>query len=184
MTFQQDAARSRRAFEEFVKPVLRVEFKTDAILSTERQRNAFEKSLDCDFGVDAIIVTQDGTMIPVASRVQFGLNFKAFSIRRSRPTGTPTEYHKLFNALTTGVGICPAFHVQAFASGHEATIALVETVELMRYVYKHHDQWRISDSGETFYVAPFADVAAQVYRVGANGQVIEQIKEPSNFSAA
>ena len=83
--FEQDATRSIRAFAQFVSPVLQTAFCTDAVFSTERRHNDFEETLDRECCIDALVVTDDGTIYPIASRVQFGgKNFAAFSIFASQ----------------------------------------------------------------------------------------------------
>lgn len=189
MTFYEDSQRSRRAFERFVAPVLRQALNAKTILPTEPTASGYDSdlaaALDMRAGIDGFFVDGDNDIYAYASRVQFGQNYGTFTLRRSRPTGARTEFNKLVHARQVQAPM-PTFHIQNYvdADGQNATVAIVETLELLRYVYKHRDQWRRADGGETFYVAPFDDVAAQVYRVGADGQVVEQIKEPPNFSAA
>ena len=188
MTFYEDSQRSRRAFERFVAPVLRQALNAKTILPTEPTASGYDSdlaaALDMRAGIDGFIDDGENQLYAYASRIQFGQNYATFTIRRSRPTGARTEFNKLVHARQVQA-MMPTFHVQTFvdADGQNATVAIVETLELLRYVYKHRDQWRKTDGGETFYVAPFDDVAAQVYRVGANGLVIEQGKEPLSLAA-
>ena len=171
---QQDADKSIRGFEKFVKPVLKARFGTSKIFSTERHDSELETEIDRNAGIDGVIVDADGWTFGYSSRVQFGTNYASFSIRRSRPSGKPTEWDKLNNPLQTK----PSYHIHCFVDENEqaATVAIIETAELVKYVHEHLDQWRVtSDGEETFYYAPFAEVAAQIYRVVA-GQVFEKKK--------
>ena len=172
--FHDDMTRSRRAFEKFVAPVLREALNAATILPTEPTADGYENDLAAELdrraGIDGMFVDTNGWLLSYASRVQFGQNYGTFTIRRSRPTGSATEFEKLVHARQVQAPM-PTFHIQCYADGQGATVAIVETLELLRYVYKHRDQWRRADGGETFYVAPFADVAAQVYRVDADGWV-------------
>lgn len=186
--FHEDAARSRRAFERFVAPVLRQALNAKTILPTEPTDGNYDSdlaaALDMRAGIDGFIVDGENQLYAYASRIQFGQNYATFTIRRSRPSCARTEFEKLVHARQVQAPM-PTFHIQTYvdADGQGATVAIVETLEILRYVYKHRDQWRKTEGGETFYYCSFADVAAQVYRVGADGQVVEQIKEPLSLAA-
>ena len=174
--FQFDSQRSRRAFEKFVAPVLREALNAATILPTEPTADGYESDLAAELdrraGIDGMFVDTNGWLLSYASRVQFGQNYGTFTIRRSRPTGSATEFEKLLHARQMQAPM-PTFHIQCYvdADGQGATVAIVETLELLRYVYKHRDQWRRADGGETFYYCSFDDVAAQIYRVDADGWV-------------
>ena len=177
MTFIKDSQRSCRAFDKFTAPVLREALNARTILPTEPTidgvySNNLAAELDRRAGIDGMFVDTDGWLLSYASRVQFGQNYGTFTIRRSRPTGSATEFEKLLHARQMQAPM-PTYHVQTFVDSDEqgATVAVVETLSLLRYVFKHRDQWRRTDSGETFYFASFADVAAQIYRVDADGWV-------------
>lgn len=171
MCFNQDAERSCCAFDKYVTPVLRYALNAVKILPTERHKNELEAELDRNAGIDGLIVNSDGWTFGYSSRVQFGTNYGAFSVRRSRPSGVKTEFDKLCNPLQTK----PTYHIQTFVVNEQAVIGVVETVELVQYISKHPNQWRKTSDGETFYYVPFDEVAAKVYCVVA-GQVFEKKK--------
>ena len=169
--FNTDAEQSLRAFNKFTRPAV-LALKVKYILSTERQDSELATLLDMKAGVDGVLLTDDGQIFNYASRIQFGVNYGAFSIRRSRPTGTPTEYKKLLRAQKTGAAM-PFVHIQTFVAEDEqsAVVAIALTSNLLQYVDKHQDKWRKTSDGETFYYIPFEDVAAQIYYVNSNGNV-------------
>ncbi|MBQ3451793.1 MAG: hypothetical protein IJG32_05985 [Selenomonadaceae bacterium] len=172
MCFKQDQEKSLRGFEKFIVPVLKTAFGAEAVYSTERHNNNFETQLDCDFGIDALIVV-DGTIYPVASRVQNGTNYESFSVRRSRPSGATTEFDKLSQAWRIQAPM-PTYTVQGFIDkdGQIAVVGIAETIELLKYIGKHRDQWRPTKDGETFYYIPFAELEnVKIYRVDENGYV-------------
>lgn len=172
MCFNQDAERSCCAFDKYVTPVLRYALNAAKILPTERHNSELAAILDRDAGIDGIIINADDWTFGYSSRIQFGTNYESFSIRRSRPSGAKTEYDKLLNPLQTK----PSYHVQTFVlKDEQAVIGVVETVELVRYISEHLNQWRKTSDGETFYYVPFDEVAAKVYCVVA-GQVFEKKK--------
>lgn len=178
MCFKTDAEKSLAAFNKFTVPAMRFALKAKTILPTEPRDGEYDSelaaALDMHAGIDGFIVDGENQLYAYASRIQFGQNYGTFTLRRSRPSCARTEFDKLVHARQVQAPM-PTFHIQTYvdADGRNATVAIVETLELLRYVYKHRDQWRKTDGGETFYVAPFADVAAQVYRVDADGQVVE-----------
>ena len=172
MCYKQDADKSIRGFEKFVKPVLKARFGTSKIFSTERHDSELATLLDQNAGIDGFLVDDNGWTIPFASRVQFGTNYVSFSIRRSRPSGATTEYDKLNNPRQ----IKPSYHVQTFVKPDEksAAVAIVETTDLLRYIYKHPDQWRPNKDGETFFYIPWSKLEnARLYSVQADGQIVD-----------
>lgn len=168
MCFKTDAEQSFRNFHKFAAPALQALFDTKRIFSTERHDSELATFFDFA-GVDAIVVTEDGEIYLCSSRVQFGVNYSAFSIRRSRPNGSKTEFDKLQKTLP----VKPTLHIQTFVDADEksAVVGIAETAELLRYIKNHQNQWRTAPIGETFYYIPFAEVAAQVYRVSASGHI-------------
>ena len=172
MCYKQDADKSIRGFEKFVKPVLQARFGAKKILPTERHENELETEIDRNAGIDGVIVDSDGWTFGYSSRVQFGTNYVSFSIRRSRPSGAKTEFDKLNNPQQ----IKPSYHVQTFVKDDEksAAVAIVETTDLLRYIYKHPDQWRPNKDGETFFYIPWRELEnARLYSVHADGQIVD-----------
>ena len=170
--FYSDVLRSLHGFKEFTLPALKIALQAKLVLPTERQDNELATLLDRYAGIDGVIVTVDGWAFGYSSRVQFGKNYGAFSIRRSRPSGATTEFNKLKNPLQ----VKPTFHIQAFVDDEKnsAIVGIAKTIELVRYIDNHLDQWRKTSDGETFYFVPFADIAAQVFYVDAAGRVFEK----------
>ena len=164
-----DAEKSLRGFEKFTTPAMKFAFGAKAIVPTERHETELETLLDRHAGIDGFIVTVDGWTFSYASRVQFGKNYGAFTIRRSRPSGATTEYDKLKNPLQ----MKPSVHVQTFIDNDSAIVAIVPTIELLKFISEHQDQWRKTRDGETFYFVPFNDVAAKIYLVDSGGQVTD-----------
>lgn len=171
-----DAQKSIRGFEKFTAPTLRHALEAELVKSFERHENQREKDLDFAC-IDGVIVTVDGWTIPFASRVQFK-NYSAFSIRRTRPSGEPTEYFKLCEARRLQKPM-PRFHVHSYIdeNAKSAVVGIVETVDLLRYISNHKNQWRITSDGETFFYIPFAEIDCRIYHVDAKGHVVEIAKK-------
>lgn len=169
-SFDQDAIKALWAFDSFVAPALKI-LGAKRIFSTELHNNGLEKFLDQETGIDAVIVTDDGTAYPIACRVQFDKYYASFSIRRSRPSGKITEYAKLKAAFQAN-GLMPTYHIQGFVTDGIATIAIAETVDLLKYVERHSDQWRTSPEGETFYYIPWRKLdKVKVYIADKKGHI-------------
>lgn len=156
MGYREDAAKSLWAFDNVVAPALKKIFGAKRIFSTENHDSGLEKFLDQETGIDALIVSDDGTTYPAACRIQFGKCYESFTLRRSRPSGAPTEYDKLNRAKKVG-GLMPTYHVQAFIDGanDKAKVAIAETVDLLKYIDGHASEWRKTSDGETFFVIPW-----------------------------
>lgn len=169
----KDAAKSLAAFNKFTAPAMRFALKAKTILPTETRDNELAASLD-KAGIDGLFFDADDWAHFYGSRIQFGHNYGTFTIRRSRPSCNRTEFEKLLHARRTQ-GAMPSYTIQTYvdADGQGATVAIAQTVKLLQYIIKHFNQWRRTDGGETFYYIPFDAVAAQVYRVDANGHVVE-----------
>lgn len=112
---------------------------------TDRQHNAFEKNLDCLACIDGVALSNAG-IIPFASRVQYGKNFHAHSIRIYRPpneiTGEAkaTEYQKIYSAIEHKF-FAPRYHFHAFISDcGSAVVGVVKTLDLWRYLRQNFSQ--------------------------------------------
>lgn len=172
----QDAANSFAAFNKFTAPAMRFALKAKTILPTEIHNSELAAVLDKDAGIDGLLIDADDWAHFYGSRIQFGHNYGTFTIRRSRPSCNRTEFEKLLHARRTQ-GAMPSYTIQTYvdADGQGATVAIAQTVKLLQYITKHFNQWRRTDDGETFYYIPVdaPEVAAQVYRVDADGHVVE-----------
>lgn len=170
---KQDAEKSLSGFEKFTAPALKFALNAKIILPTERHDSDLATALDQCAGIDGIIVNAAHWAFSYSSRVQFGKNFETFTIRRSRPSGATTEADKLFHAWRIQAPM-PTYHVQTFISENEqsAVVAVAPTVDLLKFVGKHSDQWRATRDGETFYFIPFNDLEnVKIYHVDATGHV-------------
>lgn len=179
MCYSEDAKKSRVAFAKFSTPALKKFFGDSAqILPTENQASEVEKALDF-VGIDGLIAMRDGTAYFYASRVQFVRvhNFKSFSLRSYRPSGAATEFAKLQRAKKN-YSAMPAYHIQTFVNTDEqtATVGIVKTIDLLRYVEEKKPETRHTSSGEEFYVIPWRELKkVKVYRVDANGNNVEDL---------
>lgn len=174
ISFKQDASKSIQAFNRFGVPVMKAALGAKKIISTEHHKNEIEKFLDQEAGIDALAVVKNGTVYPVACRLQFDKRYDSFSLRRSRPNDKTTEHAKLAEAFRTG-GLMPKYHLQGFVetTRQTAIVAVTETVDLIKYVDKHPDQWRKNNKDNvTFYYCPWRELdKVKVYLVDEKGNV-------------
>ena len=166
-----DAQKSIRDFEKFTAPTLR--HALDAVIVKSMERHESQREKDLDFAcIDGVIVTADGWQYFYASRVQYK-NYSAFSVRRTRPSGEPTEYFKLCEAWRLQKPM-PRYHVHSYinADKQSAVVGIAETVDLLRYISKHQNQWRKTSDGETFFYIPFAEIEnVKIFSVDATGNI-------------
>ena len=180
MCFKTDAAKSLAAFNKFTATAIRFALKAKTILPTEPNaddgsyNSELAAALDKDAGIDGLLIDADDVPAFYSSRVQFGQNYRTLTIRRTRPKSKRTEFDKLLFAWRHNKPM-PTFAIQTYvdADGQGATVAIAQPVALLQYIIGHPNQWRRTDDGETFYFCPFDEVAAQVYRVDADGYVAE-----------
>ena len=124
-----------------VLPVLQEhcqEFQGRDIGVVEGSESKWHKHLDSIAGIDAYQYTRYW-MRGIASRIQYGVDFKTFTIRTRRPTENKTELEKrLFSLQHKEAGLFyPYWTVQAFIDKTEATllsVGVAKTEELYTYV--------------------------------------------------
>lgn len=166
-----DAEKSILGFEKFAAPVIRYALNAVIVKPTDRHESQSEKDLDFA-SIDGVIVTADGWQYFYASRVQEDKNYATFSVRRTRPSGEPTEYFKLCEAWRLQKPM-PRYHVHTYinADKQNAIVGIAETVDLLKYIGNHRDQWRTAPTGETFFYIPFAEINCKIFSIDAKGIV-------------
>lgn len=108
------------------------------LISTELEGGKLAEIFDTCAGIDAVHVWR-GNVRGVAVRVQWGNNYKTFTIRYKRHTGAPTEYAKRLAAIRGNDGaLYPYLTIQAYAdkrnNGSLLGYAVVKTSDLYQYV--------------------------------------------------
>lgn len=160
-------SRSQRDFVEKVWPVIGPLCGGGEIIPVELvSRAEFSKQLDMLAGIDAWhqfdTLTAGPALRGVASRVQWvhGDCYDTFTVRRSLPSGNPTEYQKRMAALTEGRGaLFPYCTVQAYIDREDGVLlhgAFARTEDVMAAASERNV--RRNPDGSTFYWIPFGDV--------------------------
>jgi hypothetical protein len=126
-------------------------------------------------GIDAWhMLDAKGVMRGIASRVQWGKNWRTFTIRVSRPTGGKTEFAKrLFAIDNPDQGwLFPVLTVQAYVAepagqGRLLGAGVIKTRELFEFARTHPRPLRYAgNGGEGFMHYRWAELRQAGYRVG------------------
>lgn len=108
------------------------------LISTELEGGKLAEIFDRYAGIDAVHVW-GGNVRGVAVRIQWGINYKTFTIRYRRTTGVATEYAKRLAAVRGNDGaLYPYLTIQAYADrrdrGRLLSYAIVKTADLYEYI--------------------------------------------------
>lgn len=153
-------ARIRQSSEDFLRvvwPVLGTGFGEPIPVETVTD-NFFAKELDTRAGIDMWLISADGHMRGLASRVQWPQNsYDTFTVRVRNKNGSRTEYHKRKAEIQASGAIRPHYFCQAFVSidhAHLLAAALARTSDVIAAV----------DAGFGWLLPPNAD-GSQGYAV-------------------
>lgn len=117
------------------KPILKTLLSDWDIVQVEGEDNAACKILDQSCGIDYLLTSPKSSLIlGIASRVQYGKNYRTFTVRKSRESGVLTEYQKRQQAISLGA-IYPKYTMQAYVQGEEIDgLAIVRTADLIEFI--------------------------------------------------
>lgn len=139
---QRDLSASAADFKRAVWPILKAHcevFKQSELGIVEGYpHDALHVDLDICAGIDAY---QRGrfTLRGITSRIQWGKDYRTFTIRLWRPNGSPTEYEKRLEVLKhrdEGY-LYPYWTIQAYLTapgGDLPSVAVAKTAELYRFI--------------------------------------------------
>lgn len=100
--------------------------------------NYFAKELDARAGIDMWVISVDGHMRGLASRVQWpNHSYDTFTVRIRNSSGTPTEYHKRKAELQAHGAIRPHYFCHAYVSRDRTRLlaaALALTIDVIAAV--------------------------------------------------
>ena len=135
-SFKEDSKAAIKATDS-IMPLLNKIFKGECV-SNEKTKN----NLDLMHGIDIIVNNVAGRDEPiyVGARCQFGTNYKGFTLRFKRTTGTKTEIEKRIEQIESGE-LYPHFTYQAFFEHYEKgvkpkllSIAVMKTKDLFKEI--------------------------------------------------
>lgn len=163
--------RESMAWLEQAKPIIARLLNGGVTVPVEGDDNQVCKILDMTCGTDYIhVYAERGLVVGVASRIQdMGKNWRTFTVRKERDSGAKTEFEKRKYAIQKG-GIYPLLTMQGYVvNGKIDGIAIVKTVDLMRYVDEGHATIRHTGADQngqaSFFVCPWDDMRKHGIRV-------------------
>ena len=165
-----DMKSANRLFATFIEEIAKT--MPGRLISTELEGGQLASIFDQYAGIDAVHVWKNNVR-GVAVRVQWGVNYKTFTIRYHRHTGAPTEYEKRLAAIRGNQGaLFPYLTIQAYADkrdgGNLLSFAVVRTADLYEYIERRlvDDGGKITGirtrkcpEGNTFLYVSFDDLA-------------------------
>lgn len=147
-----DMNKSNENFINLVAPILvewmRKDGMKNEILQVEHLGESVADYIDQHCGIDYLHCYKEiDRVYGIASRVQYGTNWRTFTIRYQRDSGVKTEFEKRLNAIVNG-GIYPQLTTQAYiADGKVAGLAIIMTKDLYHYVCKYRNEVREQRTG-------------------------------------
>lgn len=118
--------------------------------------------LDMQCGFDYLLINGEGVR-GIASRVQVGHCWNTFTVRARKVNGARTEYEKRSVALTNDY-IYPYWTLQAYMTDNVATVGIVKTRDLYKYIWEHDVQTKYTDNAK-FYVVDWSELPTQVEKI-------------------
>ncbi len=133
---KRDMARSSVYVEEKVKPVIEELLPFWHMMKVEGRENEVCQLLDMSCGIDYLLHSEQSSLVlGVASRVQYGKNYRTFTVRKDRASGVLTEHQKRTQAISQG-GLYPMYSVQSYIDddGELAGLGIVRTADLSEFI--------------------------------------------------
>ena len=155
-----DMTESARDFDRVVWPSIKPAIGGGELLPVESvSASGFAARLDQVAGIDAWIIQRDMYMFGLASRVQWDVAYKTFTVRMRRPNGMATEYEKRKAQIATSGSVYPKWTCQAYVrDGGLLCAALASTKDVIAAVSLGLGYERKAYDGVTFWVVPWRDL--------------------------
>ena len=154
---QETDMRLSMKYVEQAAPIIGLLMSGWELIPVEGQANEVCRVLDMQCGIDYLLYSKySGQVYGLASRVQYGRNYRTFTVRKERESGAKTEYKKRIDASTYG-GLSPQYTMQAYVKDGEINgLAVVKTEDLLNFIEKGlADEGRTGankDGQATFYI--------------------------------
>lgn len=166
--FETSLKKSMDAYRKYVRPVIGRFIAGELIVIEGKTDDEIAQMFDTCASIDIVRKDERG-LAGVASRIQFGHNWRTFTIRLQRDSGARTEYDKLAYAYDNHL-LCPKFTYQAYIENGVLTgLAVTETANLLDYIAKCNPKVRHTGSSQigqaSFYVCPWDDMRSKGYKV-------------------
>lgn len=174
---------SARDFLEVVWPQIRNWFGNGELIPVEAvTESEMAKCLDRNAGIDAWYIETENGIRGIASRVQWGKDWKTFTVRIKTVFGSRTEYQKLSNAIKND-WLYPYWFVQAYLTESKKllNVARCKTKDLIEYIdiNKHEleDKILVARRGRP---NPFCPVEWAMFRQDYPIDIFYDVVEPEH----
>ena len=152
------------------EPIVRGLLSDWHLVPVEGKDDTVSRILDTACGIDYLLCSPTAPNVyGVASRVQYGKNYRTFTVRKERESGAETEYSKRIKSIAHG-GLSPYYTMQAYVEDGEISgLAIVKTNDLMEYIergFADQAKTREDKAGQAkFYVCGWDDMRRAGYSV-------------------
>lgn len=158
---------SAQLFKDVVWPALSPRLGSADVIPVESVTEyKFAKELDTNAGIDAWVLQRQGYLRGLASRVQrTDRNWRTFTVRMSRLSGRPTEYHKRKMEMATDGAITPYYWAHAYVSpaGVLLGAAVAKASDVILAVGYQIGRERRNPDGTIFWCVPWDELPTSGY---------------------
>lgn len=134
------------------------------IYTIENQENEILIKLDQTSGIDYIRENNEGLQ-GIAARVQWGNAYNTFTIRKTRHTGSKTEYEKRLYQIKHGY-FYPYFTLQAYFDDRKdnnlLSLGIIKTLDLYYFIETNSDKVHTNNSDNEFIFVYWHDLDKKV----------------------
>lgn len=169
---RKDMTKTERQFGDIVVPFLQDHGCKGEWVSSEGMSHLDEDSrlkqmFDLYCGIDWFYINKHNQVFGYAVRIQpGGKDWRSFTIRKSRKSGTVTEIDKLIDARDSG-SVMPKYHLQCYLDDDDNVLAVyvVKTLDLIEYIEDGYADERFTKDGTGFYVCKVDWLRDEGYKV-------------------
>ena len=141
----------------YIEQLQKIIFKGVDFVSIEKKDDEVLLWLDQYAGIDYVVKSKNNNIIGIAARIQF-MNFRTFTIRKTRYTGTKTEFEKRIEAIEKGY-IFPAYTLQAyFLNKNFSHAAIIPTKQLYNFIINNPNKVHERKSDNIFLFVNWNDL--------------------------
>ena len=166
-----DMTTTARQFEDIVIPFMQNKSCNGEWISCEglshlEDNNKLKQMFDLYCGIDWFYINNKNRVYGYAVRIQPGKDWGTFTIRKSRKSGTKTEFDKLTKARDKGA-VMPKYHLQCYLDNDDNVLAIyrVKTSDLLDYIEDGYAEEKCTYDGTKFYVCKVDGLKDEGYKV-------------------
>lgn len=146
---------SARDFKQIVWPEIQKWFGDGELIPVEAvTESEMAKKLDMYSGIDAWYIQEDSGIRGIGSRVQWGDDYRTFTIRKEKFNRVRTEFEKLCNAIDND-WLYPYWFTQAYLTdrnGRLLSVATAKTEDIIKYIKEIDCPVRPTDDAWFYYI--------------------------------